>query len=120
MNRKTSQRIASIGLFLFGIFELMGLIMLLAPKEYLPSNFETQSVFWALLSGIYGISRIVAGYAIWSNKKWGFVFGLLLCLATMIVAPTIIPFGIIDLILAVVITVSLLYTYYGNEKMLQA
>jgi len=119
MSRKTSQKIASIGLFLFGGFELMGLMMLFAPKEYLPSSFETESLFWALLSGIYGVARIIAGYAIWTNKKWGWAFGLFLCLTTMIIAPTINPFGIIDLILAIIITISLLYTHYGNEKILQ-
>ena len=119
MNRKTSQKVAAIVLFLFGIFELMGLLMLVVPDEYLPSGFETQSVFWGLLSGTYGISRLVAGYAIWSNKKWGYIFGLFLCLTTMIVAPIIVPFGVIDLILAVIITVCLLHANYGNEKMLQ-
>jgi len=119
MNRKTSLKIASILFFLFGIFELLGLLMLLVPTKFMPTNFETQSVFWALISGIFGISRIIAGYAIWSNKKWGMVFGLLLCLATMVIAPTIVPFGVVDLILTVVISVSLLYARYGNEKMLQ-
>jgi hypothetical protein len=119
VSRKTGQKCASILLFFFGLFELMGLLMLVIPDEYVPSNFETQSVFWGLLSGIYGIARIAAGYALWTNKKWGFVFGLLLCLATMIVAPTIVPFGVVDLILAVVISICLLYAYYGDEKMIQ-
>ena len=119
MPRKTSRKSAAILLFLFGVFELMGLLMLIVPDEYLPPNFETQSAFWGLLSGVYGISRIVAGYAIWVNRKWGFVFGLLLCLTTMIVAPTIVPFGVVDLILAVVIAICLLYAHYGNESMLR-
>jgi hypothetical protein len=119
MNRKTSLKIASIVFFLFGIFELLGVLMLFAPAKFLPNNFESQSIFWALISGIYGISRIIAGFAIWSNKKWGMVFGLLLCLTTMVVAPTIVPFGVVDLLLTLVISVSLLYGWYGNEKMLQ-
>jgi len=119
MDRKTSQKTAAILLFLFGVFELMGLLMLIVPDGYLPSDFETQSIFWGLLSGVYGLSRLLAGYAVWVNKKWGFVFGLLLCLTTMIVAPTIVPFGVIDLILAVIITLCLLHAYYGDEKMLQ-
>jgi hypothetical protein len=116
MNRHTSKIIASITFILFGIFEIMGLLMLLLPKEYLPKNFESQSLFWALISGLFGISRLIAGCAIWSNKKWGFVFGLMLCIATMIVAPTIIPFGIIDLVFTIIITTSLLYAIYGDEQ----
>jgi hypothetical protein len=119
MNRKTSQKIAAVLLFLFGAFELMGLLMLIVPDEYLPSDFAVQSLFWGLLSGVYGLSRLLAGYAVWENKKWGFVFGLLLCLTTMIVAPAIVPFGVVDLILALLITLCLLHAYYGDEKMLQ-
>ncbi|MCX8062978.1 MAG: hypothetical protein N3D16_10390 [Anaerolineales bacterium] len=119
MNRTTSLKIASIFFFLFGIFEVFGLLMLLIPTEFVPTAFEAQSVFWALMSGIYGISRIIAGYAIWSNLKWGMAFGLLLCVTTMIVAPTIVPFGVIDLIFTVVISISLLSAWYGNEKIVQ-
>ncbi|MCS6908285.1 MAG: hypothetical protein RML93_10445 [Anaerolineales bacterium] len=124
MNRKLSLRIASLLFFLFGMFELFGLVLLFIPRELLPAeftpnNFETQSAFWGLISGIYGISRIIAGYAIFSNKKWGMALGLLLCLTTMIVAPTIVPFGIVDLILTMVILLSLLHARYGSEKILQ-
>jgi len=119
MSKNTGLKIASIGLFLFGAFELMGLMMLFAPEEYLPSGFESQSLFWAVLSGIYGIARVIAGYAIWLNKKWGWMFGILLCLTTMIVAPTINPFGIVDLLFSVIITINLLYAIYGQEKILQ-
>jgi hypothetical protein len=118
MNKRISQRIAAIGLYLFGTFELMGMLMLFIPEAYMPSGFNSQSEFWALISGIYGVSRILAGYAIWSNKKWGVVFGLMLCLTTMIVAPTIVPFGIVDLIFTVIITVALLDTFYGKAKMI--
>ena len=118
MNRKTCQKFASIGLYLFGTFELMGMLMLFIPEAYMPSGFIAQSGFWAIISGIYGISRIVAGYAIGENKKWGMIFGLMLCLTTMIVAPTIVPFGVVDLIFSVIITVALLYAFYGKDKML--
>ena len=117
MSRQTSQRIAAILLFLFGIFEVMGLLMLIIPSEYLPTDLETQSMFWGLLSCIYGLSRLVAGLAIWKNKQWGYVWGLLLCVTTMIVAPTIVPFGVIDLVLTMVILVCLLYAKYGNDEM---
>jgi hypothetical protein len=117
MNKQTSQRIASLSLVIFGLFELMGLMMLIIPTEYIPADFEPQTVFWALISGLYGVSRIIAGFAIWSNKKWGMVLGFMLCLTTMIVAPTIIPFGVIDLIFTMIITISLLYAYFGNEQM---
>lgn len=118
MSKSKSLKISAIGFFLFGIFEWLGLLMLFMPTEYLPVDFEAQSLFWALLSGIYGTARLIAGYALWKNRKWGWMLGLLLCLTTMVVAPLIIPFGVIDLILTVIITISLLYTKYGNDEII--
>jgi hypothetical protein len=120
MKKLTALRIASIVLIIFGIFELLGLFMLLAPKEYLPANFESQSSFWAIISGLYGISRIIAGTAIWSNNKWGMVFGLILSIVTMVVAPTIIPFGVIDLVLTIIITICLLFAKFGSDKAVES
>ena len=119
MRREKSQKIAARVSILFGVMEVSGLVMLLLPGKYMPPGFENQTLFWGLIGAIFGVSRIAAGYAINKNKKWGYVFGLILCIATMVVAPTIIPFGVIDLILAMIITVSLLHAFYGNEKMLQ-
>jgi len=119
MTRKNSQKTASIFLYLFGIFELMGMMMLFIPEGFIPAGFTSQSDFWALVSGIYGLARIVAGYAVGKNKKWGMVFGLFLCITTMIVAPTIVPFGVVDLVFTMIITITLLYAYFGKEKMLQ-
>jgi hypothetical protein len=119
VNKQISLRISSISLCLFGLFEIMGILMLIAPKEYMPAGFESQPVFWSVLSGIYGISRIIAGIAIWKNRKWGSIFGLMLCLTTMIVAPTIVPFGIMDLVFSVLITIAILSARYGNEKWLE-
>jgi hypothetical protein len=116
MNQKLDLRIASGLLIAFGVVEVAGLVMLLIPQEYLPAGFEGQTIFWALLSAIYGLARIVAGAAIWKNRKWGWVFGLMLSITTMIVAPTIVPFGIIDLILSVLISIFLLIARFGEEK----
>jgi hypothetical protein len=119
MSKKSSLKIASIFLYLFGAFELLGMMMLFIPEGYMPAGFATQSDFWALISGVYGLARIVAGYAIGKNKKWGMAFGLFLCLTTMVVAPTIVPFGVLDLLLTMIITIALLYAAFGNEKILQ-
>ena len=95
----------------------MGVFALLVPEEYMPATFEGHNIFWSLLSGMYGNSRLVAGVAVWRRKKWGIAFGVLLCLTTMIVAPGIVPFGVVDLVLALAILVLLLYAYFGDEKL---
>jgi hypothetical protein len=116
MTTKNYLRTAAILLFIFGSIELMGLMVLLIPSEYLPENLAENPTFWALISGLYGIARIIAGVSIWRNQKWGVIFGLLLTLTTMIVAPTMIPSGVMDLVLAIVITICLLRALYGNKK----
>jgi len=118
MDKRTSAKIAAVTLFVHGFIEVGGAMMMpFAPAEFLPTGFQEKMVFWAALSAIYGISRLIAGYAIWSMKKWGIVFGMALSITTMIVAPSIYLFGIMDLPLAIIVLVSLLYVWFGDEKL---
>jgi len=117
MDKETCAKIASVVLFIHGSVEMLAVVMLFAPTEFLPAGFQEKMVFWASLSAIYGLSRLIAGYAIWSMKKWGIVFGMALSITTMIVAPSIYPFGIIDLPLAVIVLASLLSAWFGDENL---
>jgi len=116
MGKKLIARIASLVLFLHGIVEVLALLMLIIPAESLPVGFGEQSAFWGLLSAIYGLSRVVAGIAIWSLRKWGIGLGLALSLTTMVVASSIIPFGVVDLFLAIIVMVCLLYVWFGSAQ----
>jgi uncharacterized membrane protein len=88
---------------------------LLAIKGFQEAQGKT--IFMAVLSAICGLSRLVAGYATLSMRKWGIVFGMTLSIATMIGAPSIYPFGVMDLLLATIVLVSLLYLWFGSEKL---
>jgi hypothetical protein len=118
MDKKTCAKIASVVLFVHGFIEVIGAaLMPFAPAEFLSTGFQEKLVFWAVLSAIYGLSRLVAGYGTWSVKKWGIVFGMALSITTMIGAPSIYPFGLIDLPLAVIVLAFLLYAWFGGEKL---
>ena len=122
MDKKASAKIASVTLFVHGFIEIVGTIGLLAlPSKYLASaifqEVQEKVIFMAVLSAICGLSRLVAGYATWSMKKWGIIFGMILSVATMIGAPSIYPFGVMDLLLATIVLVSLLYLWFGGEKL---
>lgn len=117
MDKKTSAKIASVVLFVHGFVEMLAVMMPFAPAQFLPTGFQEKMVFWAAISAISGLSRLIAGYAIWSMKKWGIAFGVALSITTMIVAPSIYPFGIMDLPLAVIVLVSLLHVWFGGEKL---
>jgi len=122
MDKKTSSKIASVVLFVHGFIEITGTVgLLVLPSGFLSiAGFQEEQgkiIFMAVLAAIFGLSRLVAGYAIWSMKKWGIIFGMVLSVATMIGASSIYPFGVMDLLLATIVLVSLLYLWFGGEKL---
>ncbi|MBU3902509.1 MAG: hypothetical protein KKE04_03990 [Candidatus Thermoplasmatota archaeon] len=121
MNKKTAVKIAFSVLFIHGFIEVSGAVMLLALPIRLLATAGFQDggtiLFMAALSAICGLSRIVAGYEIRLMKKWGIVFGIVLSIATMIGSSSIYPFGVMDLLLATIVLVSLLYTWFGSETL---
>ena len=122
MGKKTSARIASIVLFIHGFIEIVGTVgLLVLPSELLPTigfqEVQGKIVFMAVLSAICGLSRLIAGYVTWSMKKWGIIFGMVLSVTTMIGAGSIYPFGVMDLLLATIGLVFLLYLWFGGEKL---
>lgn len=117
MDKSRSLKIASVVLFIHGFIELTAILIFFAPAEFLPSDFQEKTVFWMLLSVTYGLCRWVVGYAVWSMKKWGIVFGMVLSMVTMILAPSIYPFGVMDLPLAIVVLAALLHAWFGGERL---
>jgi len=115
MDRVRSLRVASAVLFAHGFIEVSALAMFFAPSEFLPAGFRG-AVFWTLLSVVYGLCRIAAGYAVWFSRRWGVAFGIMLSVVTMVVAPSVYPFGVMDLPLAAVVLAALLYAWLGGEK----
>lgn len=127
MNKKLGTRIASVALFVHGFIEMIGAIALvalpsefMATKGYIPEGGETSSM--VALAAIFGLSRLGAGYLTWSMKRWGIVFGMVLSVTTMIVAPLMhllgaIPLSsvVMDLVLAVIVLASLLYVLFSDE-----
>lgn len=116
MDKRVSLRIASIVLLIHGLMEILGaLILLFTYNEFLPIGSEGNVIFWASLSIIYGVSRLIAGYATWIMKKWGIAFSITLSITTMIIASSIIPFGIMDSILAIIVLVTTLYAWFEDK-----
>lgn len=117
MKKEIGLKIASVVLIIHGIIEISALVMPFTPSEFHPAGFQENLGFWAVLSTVYGLTRVISGYAVWSAKKWGIALGIALSITTMVVAPSIYPFGVMDLPLAVIVLVSLLYAWFGDEKL---
>jgi len=117
LRRKTAARTASVVLFVHGFVEVLAVMLAFVPAEFLPTGFQERLVFWAVISATYGVSRLIAGYAIWFMKEWGAAFGIALSTTTIIVAPSMYPFGIMDLPLAIIVLVSPLSLRFSDEKL---
>jgi len=119
MDKGASIKIATLALFIHGLIEIAGAVMLLVlPMELIAGTgfqFTERLAFSAALSAIFGLSRLVAGYLVWSLKKWGIAFGIILSTVTIIEAPSVYPFGIMDLLLSIIVLGSLLYSWFHEE-----
>lgn len=116
VDRRTGLKIAFAALTVHGLMEILGaLILPFAPAEFLSAGLAEDRYFWALISAIYGVSRVIAGYATWIARKWGIAFGIALSVATIVEAPSIYPFGIMDSILAIITLISALFAWFGDE-----
>lgn len=74
MDEKVSMKVAAALLFIHGLIEVTGTLMMLAlPSDVLAAagfqEGQGKMVFMAALSTIWGLSRLVAGYATWSMKN---------------------------------------------------
>ncbi|MDP1614336.1 MAG: hypothetical protein Q8L68_00915 [Methylococcales bacterium] len=126
MNRKLSAKIASVLLILHGIMEVAGLFALNSPNQTAQTmeNFggmgkeqiAANMVSIVLLGALWGVTRFIAAWGIWSMKKWAISLGCVLSIISLIASISIIPFGVVDTLLGAPALILLLYTWFGNEK----
>jgi hypothetical protein len=127
MNRIISARIASIVLMLHGLMEVAGLVAIASPAQTFAQTFEnfggmgkTQiaaSMMPIILLGVmWGITRFIAAWGIWSMKKWAISLGCAVSIISLIAAISIIPAGVADTLLGAPVLILLLYTWFGSAK----
>lgn len=122
LRRKLSSRIACIFLILHGTIEILGLAFISSASNTLVSfggltgslltqNIQTVGMF----GGLWGISRLIAGWGAWSLQKWALMLGIILSVVTVIAAISIIPAGVADTFLAMPALILLLYAWFGSD-----
>jgi len=128
MNRKISARIASILLILHGTMEIAGIFALFSPVQTFAQTMEnfggmvektqlaSNMAPIVLLGVLWGITRFIAAWGIWSTKKWAISLGCVVSTVSLVAAISIIPAGIVDTFLGAPALILLLYTWFGNEK----
>jgi uncharacterized membrane protein (DUF2068 family) len=128
MNRKLSARIAAVLLVLHGLMEVAGLLSMSVPSQTFASAMENfggmgksqiaaNMVSIILLGVMWGITRWVAAWGIWSMKKWALSLGCAVSVVSLIAAISIIPAGVADTLLGAPALILLLYTWFGGDKL---
>ena len=127
MNRKLSAKIASILLILHGLMEVAGLMALFSSAQTVAQTFENfggmgkaqiaaNMMSITLLGLMWGITRFIAAWGIWSMKKWAISLGCAVSIVSLIAAISIIPAGVADTLLGAAVLIFLLYTWFGNTR----
>ena len=116
MNNSFYVKLSAGVLVIHGCIELLSLSMLFLPPEFVPVSMSEDSVFWAVIGGMYGVSRIVSAYAITRKMKNGIIFGIILSAVTVAGAPNIQPYGIMDLALSAVVLWGLVTILFGSQR----
>lgn len=110
-------------LWAHGLIEVLGAVMLLIlPPKLLAVTIPwagEELAFMAMLSAISGGFRLFVGYGVWLIRKWGAVLGIISSTVTMIAAPQIFPFGIMDTSFATVVLVLLVTAWFGKENLVK-
>jgi uncharacterized membrane protein (DUF2068 family) len=126
-------KIAAILLIIHGgIFEITGLlaiipIMLFPSKSFEMSKYisfivpylQDNIVLMCVMSGLYGIMRIISAIGLLKNRMWGFILALINCIVTMALMIFMLPAGIMDGVLSCTIIVMLLMGYFGKSKIVK-
>jgi hypothetical protein len=123
-------KIAAILLIIHGgIFEIGGFLSIIpiilfgnnTPEiskyiSFIVPYLQDNLYLMCIMSGIYGIMRIISAIGLLKNRMWGFILALINCIITMALMIFMLPAGIMDGIFSCTILVILLVEYFGKEQ----
>ncbi len=68
------------------------------------------------MGAIFGVLRVIGAIGLRKNRMWGLTLSLINCIVSMILMMFMLPFGLIDGLLACGALVLILTQYYGKKK----
>jgi hypothetical protein len=105
-----------VGVFI-ALFPLLALgVDFDAVGQYFSFNvpfFQDHLVDMMVLSGIFGVTRIIGAIGVLRNRLWGLALSVINCAVTMVLMVFMLPAGIVDGVLACAALVLLLTAYFG-------
>jgi hypothetical protein len=117
MNRELLNSITIYVLFLHAIIEIFIIIIRFIFPELLPEFLGENPYSISYIKLMYSLTRIVVGIGIFKKKLWALLFGILISLTSIILAPIILPFGLIDLPLSLLVGFLITYIIIGDKEL---
>lgn len=72
-----------------------------------------------IMSGIYGIVRLIGAFGLLNNRMWGLALSVVNCIVTMALMIFMLPAGVVDGILTSAALILILSQYFGNKKVVE-
>jgi len=114
---------AAIIIIIHGIIEIGGFFAVLPiwlgaeAAEWMP--FAPPSPEIIIGGVIWGILRLIGGFALYKNRMWGFWFSVILCVKALSAMFYILPFGLMDAVIGGVALILMLTAYFGKKKIVE-
>jgi hypothetical protein len=126
-------RAAAVLMIVHGALMELGVFVALIPLLALGVDFDTIGRYFAfnvpffqehlvdmmVLSGIFGITRIIGAIGVLRNRMWGLGLSVINCVVAMVLMVFMLPAGIVDGVLACSALVLLLTAYFGTRPLPQ-
>jgi len=82
--------------------------------EWMP--FDAPSADVVIAGVIWGTLRLIGAIALWKNQMWGMVLSVINCVIAIALMMVMLPFGIMDGVLAGAALVLILSQYFKGKK----
>ena len=81
--------------------------------------YEMPSVAFVVAGLFWGMMRLIGAVALWKNLKWGLALSVVNCVIALALMMSLLPFGIMDGVLAGSALILMLSAHFGTEKIVE-
>jgi uncharacterized membrane protein (DUF2068 family) len=125
-------RVVAVILSLYALIEIVDCITACLMSLHLVSNpyptmlfseiqtlFDSQSIWLVPLFIFFTSLRLTSSIGLWRNRLWGFWLTIFVALSTLIMAPFLLPFTAVEMVVNGVIMMLLLIGCFGNTPIIR-
>jgi len=111
---------AAIIIIIHGLIEIGGFFSVLPIWLFgVEPAFAVPEPDFVIAGLIWGAIRITGGIGLFKNYMWGFALSIVTCVVALILMMDMLPFGIMDGILAGSALILMLTRYFGKKKIVE-